>query len=259
MIGCHSHIDTRTFLHLILHIFLFLHLELFFLLFVSSFRFFFSFLLYIDSPFRFDHARSIHVWYLMGLAHVDYLSLAKTGTMHQAMPMTVRSSGRGGSKRGGGKSTGGKGKIRIDSSSSSSTNLQQKFLKSTLNAQVRQKVNQGSGGGGGGGGGSGGSGTSPQRSRSLPSSPSSPYRPDSTLGGGSDGGSGGSGSGSGGSSEDGIKRSHSLNSRQKKNSPYKVKNITSAKLLATRLKLKAKRRSFHSIPRSKSPAVPQTI
>ena len=195
----------------------------------------------------------------MGLAHVDYLSLAKTGAMHQAMPMTVRSSGRGGSKRGGGKSTGGKGKIRIDSSSSSSTNLQQKFLKSTLNAQVRQKVNQGSGGGGGGGGGSGGSGTSPQRSRSLPSSPSSPYRPDSTLGGGSDGGSGGSGSGSGGSSEDGIKRSHSLNSRQKKNSPYKVKNITSAKLLATRLKLKAKRRSFHSIPRSKSPAVPQTI
>ena len=239
------------------------------------FFFFFLFLRYIDSPFRFDHARSIHVWYLMGLAHVDYLSLAKTGAMHQAMPMSVRSSGRGGSKRGGG-STGGKGKIRIDSFSSSSTNLQKKFLKSTLNAQVRQKVNQGSGGGSGGGGGGGGgsgsgsgggSGTSPQRSRSLPSSPSSPYRPDSTLGGGS--GSGGSGGGSGGSSggssggggsgEEAIKRSHSLNSRQKKNSPYKVKNITSAKLLATRLKLKAKRRSFQSIPRSKSPAVPQTI
>jgi hypothetical protein len=189
-----------------------------------------------DSPFRFDHARSIHVWYLMGLAHVDYLSLAKSGSVHQQIPLSVRSSSARAGER--------PGKLRVDSTSSSSTNLQKKFLKSTLSAQLRQKVNQG------------GSGSSPQRSRSLPSSPPSPHRLNLIP----DGSSSDSGSGSGG---DGIKRSNSLNSRLKKSSPYKVQNVTSAKLMATKLRMKAKKRSFQSIPlemnrRSKSQAVPQT-
>ena len=30
-----------------------------------------------NSSFRFDHSKSIHVWYLLGLEHVDYLSLSR--------------------------------------------------------------------------------------------------------------------------------------------------------------------------------------
>ncbi len=108
-----------------------------------------------DSPFRFDHASSIHVWYQLGLTHVDYLALARTGSMHQ--PSATGSMG--------GRSRGKKGKasneLKSSSSSSSSTDLQAKFLKSAANSLARQQSRSPDN--------SGGSSNNIKRSRSLPS------------------------------------------------------------------------------------------
>ena len=185
-----------------------------------------------DSPFRFDHARSIHVWYVLGLAHVDYLSLARSGSMHQ--PMIKGSVGRGRNKGSNKSSKGSKGsKGGVDSSSSTfaSKELQSKFLKSAASAQARQAA------AGSGGNRPNSSGSKPKRSRSLPSS-----------------------SGTHGST-DPPKRSSSFNQVQK-GSPYKVRSVASAKLIANKLKMKSKsRRSFRNSIEAKvkkKPAVPQT-
>jgi hypothetical protein len=193
-----------------------------------------------DSPFRFNFANSIHVWYLLGLEHVDYLSLAKSGsTEHHpstssGMNKKIRkgignvggsSSGKGSS----GKGSSGKGSSVAVSGSGNedSSDLQAKFLKSAANSAARQAGSD-----------------LLKRSRSLPSSPSSPHRPGNDWSG-----------------KTTPMRRHSSDRLTNKNalSPYKVKSIAAAKLAARKLNMKSKRKRARADSKDKYVAdVPQT-
>ena len=219
-----------------------------------------------DSSFRFNFANSIHVWYLLGLDHVNYVALAKSGSMHHpsvgsSAPGSSRahkkkhklkhkgSGGGGGSGRGSG-SSGGEGGA-FSNVARASSELQAKFLKSAANSAARQAGYNTKDG--------------PPRSRSLPSSPSSPYRP-------SGGGGGGGGGGSGGSGDRRPKRALSGVSSKDK---YKVQSVAAAKMaarkIARKISMKAKnkrvqgnttggsgRRRSHSHTGGSGVDVPQT-
>ncbi len=157
-----------------------------------------------DSPFRFNHAKSIHVWYKMSLSHVDYLSLSRTKVSD--------SCGSGlSSRRRKAKAKSKSKSSSLPSSSSSSSSSPSAGAgaasskgsprsSSILTAQERAH------------------GGKPKRSKSwhAPESPTS------------------SGSGA-------IRRAASMD--RGKDSAYRVKNVAAAKLMARKIKLKAKHRA----------------
>ena len=157
-----------------------------------------------NSSFRFNHSNSIHVWYQLGLTHVDYLSLSRTRV----------AGGPGGS--GGG--------LRFRSARNKNKK-NKKMNKMSTREKLKSKhgvVTSGDGGGGGS------FSERPKRSKSWSGARGR---------GGGGGSSGGDRVSRSSSFSAGAGASHGGNMRQ--GSVYKMREVSAAKLMARRLKQKA--------------------
>ena len=160
-----------------------------------------------NSSFRFNHSNSIHVWYLLGLAHVDYLSLSRvrvgdvagirTGSRFR-LSQSKGKGGKGGSQR-------EKGKM--------STRDKLKSKHGALSSSNRRRKSR------------------------TPDSPSS-ERPKRSKSWSEAGGAGPK------STSEQVSRSSSFSagsgaSSQARGSAYKLRDVSAAKLMARRIKRKA--------------------